>query len=90
MILCKHSGRHAFKDKLGDLGYVGVTDDVIESAFGKFIEGNKPTQGYDAQSEEYCDMFGATGTTKLMCPTRSLRTFFSVTSTPQRSQTIPR
>ena len=29
------------------------------------------------------------GTTKLICPTLSLRTFFSVTSTPQRSQTIP-
>ena len=32
----KHSGRHAFKDKLNDLGYVGVTDDVIQTAFGKF------------------------------------------------------
>ena len=32
----KHSGRHAFKDKLNDLGYVKVTDDVIQIAFGKF------------------------------------------------------
>ena len=31
----------------------------------------------------------ATGTTKLICPTRSRLTFFSVTSTPHRSQTIP-
>ena len=28
----KHSGRHAFKDKLSDLGYAGVTDDVIQTA----------------------------------------------------------
>ena len=31
----------------------------------------------------------ATGTTSSMCPARSRRTFFSVTSTPQRSQTMP-
>ena len=32
----KHSGRHAFKDKLSDLGYADVTDDVVQAAFGKF------------------------------------------------------
>ena len=32
----KHSGRHAFKEKLNDLGYADVTDDVIQNAFGKF------------------------------------------------------
>ena len=32
----------------------GVDGAVI---VGKLVEGNKPTQGYDAQSEEYCDMF---------------------------------
>ena len=36
LVMGKHSGRHAFKDKLNDLGYVGVTDDVIQMAFGKF------------------------------------------------------
>ena len=36
LVMGKHSGRHAFKDKLNDLGYVGVTDDVIQTAFGKF------------------------------------------------------
>ncbi len=29
------------------------------------------------------------GTASAMCPIRSLRTLFWVTSTPQRSQTIP-
>ncbi|MDC0216081.1 2-isopropylmalate synthase [Candidatus Pelagibacter sp.] len=36
LVMGKHSGRHAFKEKLTDLGYVGVTDDVIQTAFGKF------------------------------------------------------
>ncbi|MGA0123608.1 MAG: alpha-isopropylmalate synthase regulatory domain-containing protein, partial [Pelagibacteraceae bacterium] len=48
LVMGKHSGRHAFKDKLGDLGYVGVTDDVIESAFGKFkILADKKKHVYD-------------------------------------------
>ena len=36
LVMGKHSGRHAFKEKLGDLGYAGVTDDVIQTVFGKF------------------------------------------------------
>ncbi|MDA9233822.1 2-isopropylmalate synthase [Candidatus Pelagibacter sp.] len=36
LVMGKHSGRHAFKDKLNDLGYADVTDDIIQTAFGKF------------------------------------------------------
>jgi len=36
LVMGKHSGRHAFKDKLISLGYADLTDDVIENAFGKF------------------------------------------------------
>jgi len=36
LVMGKHSGRHAFKEKLSDLGYMGVTDDIIQIAFGKF------------------------------------------------------
>ena len=44
----KHSGRHAFKEKLNDLGYVDVTDDVIQTAFGKFkILADKKKHVYD-------------------------------------------
>ena len=44
----KHSGRHAFKDKLVSLGYVDLTDDVTESAFGKFkILADKKKHVYD-------------------------------------------
>ena len=44
----KHSGRHAFKDKLTDLGYSNITDDVIQTAFGKFkILADKKKHIYD-------------------------------------------
>ena len=48
LIMGKHSGRHAFKDKLNDLGYIDVTDDVIQTAFGKFkILADKKKHVYD-------------------------------------------
>ena len=36
LVMGKHSGRHAFKDKLNSLGYPDLTDDVVGNAFGKF------------------------------------------------------
>ena len=48
LVMGKHSGRHAFKDKLNDLGYIDVTDDVIQTAFGKFkILADKKKHIYD-------------------------------------------
>jgi len=48
LVMGKHSGRHAFKDKLNDLGYTDVTDDVIQAAFGKFkILADKKKHIYD-------------------------------------------
>jgi 2-isopropylmalate synthase len=48
LVMGKHSGRHAFKDKLNDLGYIGITDDVIQEAFGKFkILADKKKHVYD-------------------------------------------
>tara|TARA_Y100000748_G_scaffold250643_1_gene215721 strand:+ start:148 stop:1713 length:1566 start_codon:yes stop_codon:yes gene_type:complete len=48
LVMGKHSGRHAFKEKLNDLGYTGVTDDVIQIAFGKFkILADKKKHVYD-------------------------------------------
>ena len=48
LVMGKHSGRHAFKDKLSDLGYADVTDDVIQAAFGKFkILADKKKHIYD-------------------------------------------
>ena len=44
----KHSGRHAFRDKLSDMGYVDVTDDIINTAFGKFkVLADKKKHIYD-------------------------------------------
>ena len=43
-----HSGRHAFRDKLSDLGYTNMTDDIIDAAFGKFkILADKKKHVYD-------------------------------------------
>ena len=48
LVMGKHSGRHAFKDKLSDLGYSGITDDVIQIAFGKFkVLADKKKHIYD-------------------------------------------
>jgi len=48
LVMGKHSGRHAFKDKLTDLGYSNITDDVIQTAFGKFkILADKKKHVYD-------------------------------------------
>jgi 2-isopropylmalate synthase len=48
LVMGKHSGRHAFKDKLNDLGYIDVTDDIIQDAFGKFkILADKKKHVYD-------------------------------------------
>jgi len=48
LVMGKHSGRHAFKEKLGDLGYTGITDDIIQVAFGKFkVLADKKKHVYD-------------------------------------------
>jgi len=48
LVMGKHSGRHAFKEKLTDLGYADVTDDIIQTAFGKFkILADKKKHVYD-------------------------------------------
>jgi 2-isopropylmalate synthase len=48
LIMGKHSGRHAFKDKLTELGYADITDDIIQTAFGKFkVLADKKKHVYD-------------------------------------------
>ena len=48
LVMGKHSGRHAFKDKLNSLGYADLTDDIIENAFGKFkVLADKKKHVYD-------------------------------------------
>ena len=48
LVMGKHSGRHAFKDKLTSLGYQDLTDDVVDNAFAKFkILADKKKHVYD-------------------------------------------
>ena len=35
LVMGKHSGRHAFKDKMNSLGYPDLTDDVVSNAFAE-------------------------------------------------------
>ena len=48
LVMGKHSGRLAFKDKLNSLGYPDLTDDVVSNAFAKFkILADKKKHVYD-------------------------------------------
>jgi len=48
LVMGKHSGRHAFKNKLSDLGYMNITDDIFQTAFGKFkVLADKKKHVYD-------------------------------------------
>ena len=48
LVMGKHSGRHAFKDKLNSLGYPDLTDDVVGNAFAKFkVLADKKKHVYD-------------------------------------------
>ena len=48
LVMGKHSGRHAFKDKLNSLGYPDLTDDIVGNAFAKFkVLADKKKHVYD-------------------------------------------
>ena len=48
LVMGKHSGRHAFKDKMNSLGYPDLTDDVVNNAFAKFkVLADKKKHVYD-------------------------------------------
>lgn len=38
LVLGKHSGRHAFRDRLNELGYGDLTDDDVNKSFARFKE----------------------------------------------------
>ena len=55
LVLGKHSGRHAFKDRVTQLGYV-LTDEQIEAAFGKFKTlADKKKEVFDEDIEALVD-----------------------------------
>ena len=48
LVMGKHSGRHAFKDKLNSLGYPDLTDDIVSNSFAKFkVLADKKKHVYD-------------------------------------------
>jgi len=48
LVMGKHSGRHAFKEKLKELGFADLGDNAIEDAFARFKElADKKKEVYD-------------------------------------------
>ena len=55
LVLGKHSGRHAFKDRISQLGYT-LSDEQIEAAFGKFKAlADKKKEVFDEDLEALVD-----------------------------------
>jgi 2-isopropylmalate synthase len=83
LVMGKHSGRHAFKDKLTELGYPDVTDDIIQTAFGKFkILADKKKHVYDDDIVALVD--DSLITDKNVINLKSLKVFAG-TGEPQRA-----
>ena len=82
----KHSGRHAFKDKLISLGYADLTDDVIENAFGKFkVLADKKKHIYDEDIIAVVDDSLVTDNKSNTISLKSLKVFAG-TGEPQRAE----
>jgi 2-isopropylmalate synthase len=86
LVMGKHSGRHAFKEKLNDLGYADVTDDVIQTAFGKFkILADKKKHVYDDDIMALVDESLITDNQVNAISLKSLKVFAG-TGEPQRAE----
>ncbi len=56
LVLGKHSGRHAFRERLTNLGYTNLTDEQIEKAFEQFkILADKKKEIFDEDLEAIID-----------------------------------
>ena len=86
LVMGKHSGRHAFKEKLNDLGYADITDDVIQTAFGKFkILADKKKHVYDDDIMALVDDSLITDNQVNAISLKSLKVFAG-TGEPQRAE----
>ena len=86
LVMGKHSGRHAFKEKLNDLGYADVTDDVIQTAFGKFkVLADKKKHVYDDDIMALVDDSLITANQINAINLKSLKVFAG-TGEPQRAE----
>ena len=82
----KHSGRHAFKDKLTSLGYPDLTDDVVDNAFAKFkILADKKKHVYDEDIIPLIDDSLITDNKVSAINLKSLKVFAG-TGEPQRAE----
>jgi 2-isopropylmalate synthase len=86
LVMGKHSGRHAFKDKLTSLGYPDITDDVVDNAFAKFkILADKKKHVYDEDIIALIDDSLITDNKVSAINLKSLKVFAG-TGEPQRAE----
>ena len=86
LVMGKHSGRHAFKDKLTSLGYPDLTDDVVDNAFAKFkILADKKKHVYDEDIIALIDDSLITDNKVSAINLKSLKVFAG-TGEPQRAE----
>ena len=86
LVMGKHSGRHAFKDKLTSLGYPDLTDDVVDNAFAKFkILADKKKHVYDEDIIALIDDSLITDNKESAINLKSLKVFAG-TGEPQRAE----
>jgi 2-isopropylmalate synthase len=86
LVMGKHSGRHAFKDKLTSLGYPDLTDDIVDNAFAKFkILADKKKHVYDEDIIALIDDSLITDNKVSAINLKSLKVFAG-TGEPQRAE----
>ena len=86
LVMGKHSGRQAFKDKLTSLGYPDLTDDVVDNAFAKFkILADKKKHVYDEDIIALIDDSLITDNKVSAINLKSLKVFAG-TGEPQRAE----
>jgi len=86
LVMGKHSGRHAFKDKLNSLGYPDLTDDIVSNAFAKFkVLADKKKHVYDEDIIALVDDSLITDNKVNAISLKSLKVFAG-TGEPQRAE----
>ena len=86
LVMGKHSGRHAFKDKLTSVGYPDLTNGVVDNAFAKFkILADKKKHVYDEDIIALIDDSLITDNKVSAINLKSLKVFAG-TGEPQRAE----
>ncbi|MFW6153861.1 MAG: 2-isopropylmalate synthase [Planctomycetota bacterium] len=88
LVLGKHSGRHAFRDRVATLGYV-LSDEAMDAAFEQFIAlADKKKNVYDEDIEAIID--AQSETAQAVWALKGLQTVAGDSTTPTATVTLSR